>query len=75
MDHTLEVIEAEALKLTPGDRSRLAERLLASLDEEQEIEASWDAVADEREAAIGPSSAGVVSFDAAFARLEARFPG
>jgi hypothetical protein len=75
MDTTLEVLEAEALKLTPGDRSRLAERLLASLDEDQEIEAAWDAVADEREAAISATSTGVVSFDAAIARLEARFPG
>ena len=75
MDNTLEVLEAEALKLAPGDRSRLAERLLASLDEDEEIEAAWDTVADEREAEIGATSAGTVPFDAAIARLEARFPG
>ena len=75
MDNTLEVLEAEALKLAPGDRSRLAERLLASLDEDEEIEAAWDALADEREAEIDATSAGTVPFDAAIARLEAGFPG
>ena len=75
MDNTLEALEAEALKLAPGDRSHLAERLLASLDEDEEIESAWDALADEREAEIGAASDGVVPFDAAMARLEARFPG
>ena len=75
MDNTLEVLEAEALKLAPGDRSRLAERLLASLDEDEEIEVAWDTLADEREAEIGATSAGTVPFDVAIARLETRFPG
>jgi transposase len=75
MDNTLEALEAAALKLAPGDRSHLAERLLASLDEDEEIEAAWDALAEEREAEVGPASAGVVPLDAAMARLEARFPG
>ena len=75
MNATVEMLEAEALKLEPADRSRLAERLVASLDEDVEIEAAWDAVADAREAAIGGSSANVVPIDEAFARLHARFPG
>ena len=75
MKNTLEALEAEALKLAPGDRSHLAERLLASLDEDEEVEAAWDALAEEREAEIGATSVAVVPFDAAIARLEARFPG
>ena len=75
MHNTLEALEAEALKLAPSDRSHLAERLLASLDEDEEIEAAWDALADEREAEIGATGVGVVPFDDAIARLEARFPG
>ena len=75
MNATVEMLEAEALKLESADRSRLAERLVASLDEDVEIEAAWDAVADAREAAIGGSSANVVPIDEAFARLHARFPG
>src|SRR6266542_1388836 len=37
----LEILEAEALKLTPGERAALAQRLLASLDEDAEIEEAW----------------------------------
>ena len=70
MTATLEMIEAEALKLSPAERSRLLERLMESLDEDNEIEAAWDAVADAREA-----QGGAVPMDQAFARLESRFPG
>lgn len=69
------MLEAEALKLSPSDRSRLAERLVASLDEDEEIEAAWDALADEREAAIGATSAKAQPFEDVISRLKARFPG
>jgi len=38
---TSDQIELEALKLPPSERARLAERLIASLDEEVEIEKEW----------------------------------
>ena len=47
---SLEVLEAEALKLTPADRSHLLERLVASLDFDPEVEAAWEREADSREA-------------------------
>lgn len=72
---TLEMIEAEALKLSAAERSRLLERLLESLDEDQEIEAAWDALADSRETLVGSNGADAVPMDQAFARLESRFPG
>jgi len=72
---TLEALEAEALKLAPAERSRLAERLIASLDEHDEIEAAWDALADARETAIGAASSRAIPFDEAMALLESRFPG
>lgn len=37
----LEDIEAAALQLAPAERAKLAERLLASLDEDDEILAAW----------------------------------
>ena len=75
MTTTLEILEAEALKLAPAERSHLAERLVASLDEDEEIEAAWDAVADARELAVTASAAKAIPLDVAMARLEARFPG
>ena len=41
METQLEILEAEALKLTASERAHLAERLLASLDEDSEIEEAW----------------------------------
>lgn len=41
MDNQLELLEAEALKLTAGERAAFAQMLLASLDEDAEIEAAW----------------------------------
>ncbi|MEI7868615.1 MAG: addiction module protein [Candidatus Methylumidiphilus sp.] len=41
MIHSVEQLEAELLQLPIGERARLAERLITSLDEEAEVEASW----------------------------------
>jgi putative addiction module component (TIGR02574 family) len=37
-----EELESAALQLSRGDRARLAERLLASLDEDPAIEQAWE---------------------------------
>ena len=52
MNTSLEVLEAEALKLTPADRSHLLERLIASLDLDPEVEEAWEREADRREAEL-----------------------
>lgn len=41
MTSPAEELEAAVLALPRGERARLAERLLASLDEETEIDAAW----------------------------------
>jgi putative addiction module component (TIGR02574 family) len=75
MSPSLEALEAEVLRLSPADRSRLLERLIASLDADVEVEAEWDAIADEREAELDSGRVQPVPFEEAIARLEARFPG
>ena len=75
MTNALEVLEAQALKLSAADRSRLLERLLASLDVDPEVEAAWDEVADAREAALEAGQVTSVPLDEAIARQEKRFPG
>jgi len=44
----IEMLEAQALKLSNSERARLAERLLASLDEDSEIEEAWAAEVERR---------------------------
>lgn len=73
MSMTLEALETEVFRLSPSDRSRLLEHLISSLDEDEEMEAAWDAVAAQREAQIDNGMAALIPFEAAIARLESRF--
>lgn len=75
MPMTLEALETEVFRLSPTDRSRLLEHLIASLDVDEEMEAAWDAVAEQREVEIESGAAALVPFEAAIARLETRFAG
>lgn len=52
MSIPVEVLEAEVLSLPQADRARLIDRLLASLEKDQEWESSWAAEADRRERRI-----------------------
>jgi putative addiction module component (TIGR02574 family) len=68
----LEDIEAAALQLAPSDRAHLAERLLVSLDEDDEILASWVAEAERRGDAYDRGEMGAIDFDESIARLKAK---
>lgn len=72
MTTSLEVLEAEALKLAPADRSHLLERLIASLDADPEVEEAWEMEADRREASLKSGSATEVSGQEAMSRLRSR---
>ncbi|MCC9595282.1 MULTISPECIES: addiction module protein [unclassified Rubrivivax] len=75
MSSKLEVLQAEVLRLSPADRARLLDRLIASLDVDAKAEAVWDELADRREIELAAGEVAAVSLDIAVARLEARFPG
>ena len=72
MTTTLELLEAEALKLPPNDRTHLLERLIASLDADADREAAWDREADRREAELDSGAVLAVTGKAMLARLHAR---
>jgi putative addiction module component (TIGR02574 family) len=73
-DHvnSLEVLEAEALKLAPADRTHLLERLIASLDSDPEVEEAWELEADRREAALESGTVAEIPVQEAIDRLRAR---
>ena len=48
MSQTTQALESAALLLPPEERARLAERLLASLDIDPEIEEAWAAEVKKR---------------------------
>jgi putative addiction module component (TIGR02574 family) len=68
----LEDIEAAALQLAPSERAHLAERLLVSLDEDDEILAAWVDEAERRADAFDRGEIETVDFDEAIAQARAR---
>jgi putative addiction module component (TIGR02574 family) len=68
MSNQLDVLEAEALKLAPEERARLADRLIASLSDDGEIEEAWVAEVERRIAEIEAGRARVVPAAEAIAR-------
>lgn len=71
----LEKIEAMALQLPAADRSHLAESLLASLSEEDEILAAWIEEAERRADVHERGEIETVDFDESIARVRARIAG
>lgn len=68
----LENIEAAALQLATSDRAKLAERLLVSLEEDDEILASWVEEAERRGDAFDRGEMEAIDFDGAIAQARAR---
>ena len=71
MSGQLEEVEAEALKLTPEELAHLADRLLASLSDDAEIEEDWAIEVERRVADIESGHARLVSAAEAIARARA----
>jgi hypothetical protein len=75
MSNSLEVLQAEVLRLPTADRAELLDRLITSLNVDAEVEAEWDSLADAREQELDSGAQKAVPIEIAVARLEARFPG
>ena len=68
---SIDEIEAEALKLSPEERVRLAERLLSSVSRGEEVEEAWVVEVERRIADIEAGRATVVPAADAIARARA----
>ena len=71
MSSQFEDIEAEALKLPVEERAHLADRLLASLSEDPEIEEAWAIEVERRVADIEGGRSHLVPAAEAIARARA----
>jgi putative addiction module component (TIGR02574 family) len=71
MSSQLEVVEAEALKLSAEERVRLADRLLASLSEDAGVEEAWAAEVERRIAEIESGRAQLIPAGEAITRARA----
>lgn len=71
MQTQFETLEAEALKLSVAERAKLAEHLIASLDEDSEIEEAWAAETERRIAEIEAGTVRMIPAAEAIARARA----
>ncbi len=73
MSMNVEALEAEALHLPPGERARLVERLIASLDADPEVEKAWAAEVKRRQAQVDSGEVALLSGPEVLAKLKAEF--
>ncbi|MDO8788790.1 MAG: addiction module protein [Sulfuritalea sp.] len=71
MGNQLELLEAEALQLTASERAAFAQVLLASLDEDAEIEEAWAAETERRIADIESGAVQTIPIADALAHVRA----
>jgi putative addiction module component (TIGR02574 family) len=69
---SIQELEAEALKLPTHERARLAEALIASLDEEDEISAAWADEAERRDEELRSGAVQGTPAEEVFDRIRAR---
>ena len=70
---TVEMLEAAALHLSPGERARLVERLIATLDADPEVEEAWAAEVERRQAEIESGAVSLLPGPETLAKLKAEF--
>jgi putative addiction module component (TIGR02574 family) len=71
MSSQLEAVEAQALKLTAEERAQLADRLIASLFADHEVEEAWAVEVERRIEEIESGRAKLVPAAEALARARA----
>lgn len=71
MSRPIEALAEEVLQLPTEARSRLLDRVVASLDVDRARDEAWDALATKRDAEIESGAAAVVSGPDIVARLRA----
>ena len=72
---TLDTLQAEVMKLSSADRTRLLDALLDCMDEDEETERAWEQVADHRDAELNSGAVEALDGPSVVVRLRARFPG
>jgi putative addiction module component (TIGR02574 family) len=70
---TVEMLEAAALQLTPADRARLVDRLIATLDTDLEVEEAWAAEVGRRQSEIEDGTVSLLHGPETLAELKAQF--
>jgi putative addiction module component (TIGR02574 family) len=70
---TVETLEAATLQLTPADRARLVDRLIATLDADPEVEEAWAAKVERRQSEIENGTVSLLPGSETLVKLKAEF--
>ena len=70
---TIDQLEQAVLKLPAQERARLAERIIASLDREAEIEREWLLEVKRRDAELDAGSVSAIPMEDALSTVRERF--
>jgi putative addiction module component (TIGR02574 family) len=73
MPTPIEIVEAEAMKLTPRERAELADKLWMSAEPGAEVEAAWDAEIERRIREIDAGEVECVPWEQVLAELRGKF--
>lgn len=71
MSRPIEALAEEVLHLPPEVRSRLLDRVVASLDADRALDQAWDELAARRDSEIESGTSGVVSGPELLGKLRA----
>lgn len=72
MPTPIEIVEAEAMKLTPGERADLADKLWLSVHSKAEVDVAWDAEIARRIQQIESGEVECIPWEAVMAELRAK---
>jgi putative addiction module component (TIGR02574 family) len=72
MPTPIEIVEAQAMKLSAEERADLADRLWLSVHSKEEVEAAWDAEIARRIQQIDAGEEELVPWDVVIAGLQAK---
>lgn len=70
---TVETLEAAALQLTPADRARLIDKLIATLEPDPEVEEAWLAEVERRQVEIENGTVSLLPGRETLTKLKAEF--
>jgi putative addiction module component (TIGR02574 family) len=70
---TVETLEAAGLQLTPADRARLVDRLIATLDADPEVEEAWATEVERRQTEIENGTVSSLPGPETLTKLKAEF--
>ena len=73
MPSAVEKLQSEAMTLSPTERADLADRLLASIEPQADIDAAWDEEIAHRVAQLEAGEVETIPHEEAIAKLRAKF--